>query len=128
MWVGRSRVDLARDDKALELLTFSSLVTQPAPCSTADCNQLEYYIYAACPTAVAAWHCSEYIIIYDLQGSQAGRRQASAHACILFSIMRLMAFGSHKFAIGSPALMAAAFGVCILCLHLVSCISLAAVC
>lgn len=63
----------------------------------------------------------DYIIIYE-------RRQASAHACILFSIMRapLGNFGSRKFSNDAlpfsvlPALMAhtAAFGVCILCLHL----------
>lgn len=69
---------------------------------------------------------SDYIIIYE-------RRQASAHACILFSIMRAPHgdFGSRKFSNdGSlfsvlPALMAhtAAFGVCILCLHLLYLVS-----
>lgn len=69
---------------------------------------------------------SDYIIIYE-------RRQASANACILFSIMRAPHgdFGSRKFSTdGSPfsvlpALMAhrAAFGVCILCLHLLYLVS-----
>lgn len=68
----------------------------------------------------------DYIIIYE-------RRQASAHACILFSIMRAPHgnFGSRKFSTDGlpfsvlPALMAhtAAFGVCILCLHLLYLVS-----
>lgn len=69
---------------------------------------------------------SDYIIIYE-------RRQASAHACILFSIMRAPHgdFGSRKFSVDGlpfsvlPALMAhtAAFGVCILYLHLLYLVS-----
>lgn len=120
LWVGRSGQDDDNDRFVAHLFQCrrqSTAAIGALFCPCADCNRRGYYIYArVCACAESApWAqsgCPDYIIIYE-------RRQASAHACIL--CFRLCAVAVAK--LSTLALQPPLASICILCLHLVSCIS-----
>lgn len=120
LWVGRSGQDDDNDRFVAHLFQCrrqSSAAIGALFCPCADCNRRGYYIYArACACTQSAPRaqsgCPDYIIIYE-------RRQASAHACIL--CFRLCAVAVAK--LSTLALQPPLASICIICLHLVSCIS-----